>query len=319
MMLRVISPKAHLWLRRISCLFGALVVTTGLAYVAERSTQSAATDLQQRLRADKRKQSNKDETPQPPKGRSFKPINGLQANAAGVTPISLATKDILFDPVRQTIYASVPSGANANTVVSLNPATGQIEGSVTTGSDPGSMALSGDGHYLYVSLDGPGSMRRVDLQSPSQPLEFSLGIGQFNRPNHAKEIEVLPGQPQSIAISLEDSGFNHEGVAVYDDATQRPNKPPLTPPNDVIEFGANASTLFGMNSLTTEFGLRRLTIDANGVSVAASRQNLLGGNEADMQFANGLLYGSNGKVVDPQTLTLVGSFELPGFGLRCCT
>ena len=100
---------------------------------------------------------------------------------------------------------------------------------------------------------------------------------------------------------------------------ERPNKTALSPPNDVIEFAGNAATLFGMNSLTTEFGLHKFAVDANGISAVSSLANVLGGNEADMKFDNGLLYGSNGKVIDRQTMSLVGAFQLPGFGYAVAT
>jgi hypothetical protein len=232
-----------------------------------------------------------------------------QITTPGITQISLTAKDILYDPDRNKIYASIPSnaGTSANTVVSINPVTAQIEGSLTTGNNPGSLALSGDNHYLYVSLDDVSSIRRLDLQSQTTAPEFPLGT------NHATEIEVLPGQPESVAIALQDAGFNHQGVAIFDNGTQRPNKTAPSPPNDVIEFAGNAS-LFGINTENTEFGLHKFAVDANGLSPVSSASNLLGGNEADMKFQNGLLYGSNGKVVDPQTMSLAGAFQLPGFG-----
>ena len=244
-----------------------------------------------------------------------------QVATPGITQITLTTKDITYDPLRNKIYASVPSTAigTANSVVSINPVTTQIEGSLTSGTNPGSIGLSGDGHYLYVSLDGAGSIRRLDLQLQTEAPEFTLGNGGFGQPNHAREIEVLPGQPESVAIALEDSGFNHQGVAIFDNGTQRPNKAAISPPNDRIEFAGSAATLFGMNTLTTEFGLRKFAVDANGLSVVSTLPNVLGGNEADMKFDNGLLYGSNGKVIDPQTMSLVGAFQLPGFGYALAT
>lgn len=179
-----VTPRTS---RRVAYFFGAVVVAISLAFFAERSTRT------------------------------------VQADAGGIIQISLATRDLLYDPVRNTIYASVPSSAssNANSVVSINPATGQVQGPITSGGNPSSIALSGDGHYLYAGLDDNASVRRFDLQSQTQaPPEFSLGIGGFGRPNKAVEIEVLPGHPQSLAIALDD-GF----VAIFDDGTQRPSKP----------------------------------------------------------------------------------------------
>jgi len=248
-------------------------------------------------------------------GGSLKPELLEPQVTPGITQITLTTKDITYDTLRNRIYASVPgnAGANANTVVSINPLTTQIESSLTSGSNPGGMGLSGDGHYLYVCLEDAATIGRLDLQSQTQAPEFPLGMGAFGRPNHAQEIEVLPGQPESVGVVLEDSGFNHQGIAIFDNGTQRPNKSGQVPQNDVMEFGGNAVTLFGMNTITTEFGIRKFAVDANGISVVSSQPNL-GGNEADIKFDNGRLYVSNGKVIDPQTMSLLGTFRLPGFG-----
>lgn len=237
-----------------------------------------------------------------------------QATTTGITQISLATNDIIYDPARQTIYASVPSGApgNADNVVRINPATGAIGPVVTSGSNPGRLALSADNQFLYVGLNGANSIRRFDLQSSSTASEFSLGMGSFGTPNRAQEIEVVPGQSQSVAVALQDQGFSHQGVAIYDNGVARPNRAPQSPQNDVIEF-AGAGTLFGYNTTNSEFGLHRFTVDANGLTPGSTISNMIKSN-ADIRFDNGLLFASNGIVFDPQTSAIVGAFQLPGAG-----
>src|SRR5688572_20416547 len=294
------SPSSvnHRSTRRILLVLGPLIAVASLALLAGSATRI----------------SEIHSTPGPhtllPQGRLFKKsTDALQASAAGITQISFNTKDIVYDAARNKIYASVP---DTNSVVSIDPSTGSIGSSLTSGSSPGRLALSGDNHYLYVGLDGSATARRLDLQSPGSALEFSLGSSGTG-PLQAGEIEVLPGQPESVAISLRDGGFGHFAVAVFDNGTQRPNKSPQIPPNDVIEFGASASTLFGYNSTNTEFGIHKLAVDANGVSHVGTLSNVLFG-DADMKFDSGLMYGSTGAVIDPQAFVLTGGFRLPGVG-----
>jgi hypothetical protein len=296
------------------CVLG-LVIFAGLACFLEGRHASAQRAPLNSANGDPRKVSSPRSEADPPEAQihPFKPSNDeLQAPVAGVTQLSLATKDILYDRFRQTIYASIPSngGANANTVVPINPVTGNIGTPLTTGDNPGRLALSGDGHYLYVGIDGAGSIRRLDLQSQTAPTEFSLGTGLFGPPLKAEEIEVLPGQPESIAVSLQSGG--HEGVAIYDNGVRRTNQTPIDPMNDVIEFGADASTLYGENTTNTEFGFHRLAVNSNGVSMVGTLRNLASGNEADMRFDNGLMYLNNGFVIDLQAFALTGRFNLPG-------
>src|SRR6266849_1799221 len=92
----------------------------------------------------------------------------LLAGAAGadtVHPVSLATNDLVYDPGTRRIYASVPSsaGANGNSITAIDPVTGAIGPSVFIGSEPGKLALSDDGRYLYVALDGAAAVRRFNL------------------------------------------------------------------------------------------------------------------------------------------------------------
>jgi hypothetical protein len=285
-------------IRRIVFALGALVVAASLALLAGRATRSAETH------------STQEPDTSVPKGRTFKPAkDALQTKAAGITQISLNTNDIVYDAARNTIYASVP---NTSSVVSINPSTGSIGSSLTSGSNPNRMALSDDNRYLYVSLEGSFNVRRLDLQSPGPPLEFSFGDGTLG-PLHAGDLEVLPGQPESVAISLRDGGIGNVAVAVFDNGTKRPNTSPSNPPNDVLEFGANASTLFGYNSTNSEFGLHKLAVDANGVSHVGTLSNVLR-SDAEMKFDGGLLYGTTGAIINPEAFVLAGSFRLPGFG-----
>src|SRR5690242_4126534 len=85
-------------------------------------------------------------------------------NAPAVTPavadvhsvrvFPVTVKDVVFDRNTAKFYASVPStgGAMGNSIAKIDPATGQVENSVFVGSEPGKLALSDDGHTLYVSL-----------------------------------------------------------------------------------------------------------------------------------------------------------------------
>jgi hypothetical protein len=65
--------------------------------------------------------------------------------------------------------------------------------------------------------------------------------------------------------------------------------------------------------MNTEFGFRKLAIDSNVISVVRTLPNL-SGNAADLRFDNGLIYETNGWVVETQAFALSGKFRLPGFG-----
>jgi DNA-binding beta-propeller fold protein YncE len=277
----MIFPQAerhHPLLRRIAYFVGAAVIAAGVMLsFAGSPTRSAGTSVFQ--------------TP------------------TGIRQISLATNDIIYDPARNTIYASVP---NSNNVVRINPSTGVIGPAVTNGATPGRLALSGDGQFLYVGINGANSIRRFDLQSSTTANEFTLGPGSFGNLLRAEEIEVMPGQPLSVAVALEENG-SHQGVAVFDNGVPRPNRTSQTIPNDIIEFAGDAATLYGYNTSNTESGIHRLAVDANGLSLVSTLRDVMKSGR-DLRFDSGRLFGSSGVVIDPQGPSITGTFQLPGIG-----
>jgi DNA-binding beta-propeller fold protein YncE len=229
--------------------------------------------------------------------------------SADVRQLMLPTKDLVYDRVSQKLYASVPSSAGAmgNSVATIDPETGKIGPFLFVGSEPGKLAVSDDGQFLYVALDGAAAVRRVDLKSGMAGQQFSLGIGQFSGPFFAQDMEVAPGQPQVVAISRRNvtSSPSHEGVAIYDNGVARSKETPRHTGSNIIEFSATAEKLYGL-STEGDGALRRMMVDASGVTVQDTIP--APGLGADIQFDDGLLYGGSGRVFDPEARQLVGTF-----------
>jgi acyl dehydratase len=152
------------------------------------------------------------------------------AHADEIREIALATNDIILDPVSKRIFASVPSsaGGTGNSVVSIQPDTGALGAAIFVGSEPGKLAISDNGQYLYVALDGAAAVRRFDIPSQTAGLQFALGSDAFFGPYYAEDIAVLPGNPTAIAVSRKNLGVSprHAGVAIYDNGVKRPTETP---------------------------------------------------------------------------------------------
>ena len=74
--------------------------------------------------------------------------------------------DVAYDATRKLFYATVPfdSTKNPNKILVINPANGNpglptILLNAPAGGDPDRLAISGDGQFLYVGLDGTGLWR----------------------------------------------------------------------------------------------------------------------------------------------------------------
>ncbi len=92
------------------------------------------------------------------------------ASTLGIRAISLPANDLAFDPTSGRIYASTPgrAGAAGNSIVPIDPQTGVLGAAVFIGSEPGPLARSDDGRYLYVGLDGAFAVRRLRSSLPDR-------------------------------------------------------------------------------------------------------------------------------------------------------
>ena len=229
--------------------------------------------------------------------------------------INLATNDLIFDPGTQRMYASVPG--NPGSIIPLDPVTGTLGQPIPVGNGPFKLALSDNKQFLYVGLDGEAAVQRVDLATQTAGLKFSLGSDPFFGPFYVEDMEVLPGSPQSIAIARKYKSVSprHAGLAIYDNSVQRPTTTPGHTGSNVIEFSASASRLYGYNQESTEFGFRRMTVDASGVTILdvfdSFMGDLISGFGVDIKFDGGRIYTTSGRVIDPEVRTVVGIFSLP--------
>ena len=217
------------------------------------------------------------------------------ADARDVRQVSLATNDIIYDPVTHKLYASVPGSAGAgigNTITLIDPLSGAIGPSIFVGSEPGRLALPEDGRFLDAAPDGAAAVRRVDMASLTADLQFTLGSDSFFGPHYVEDMEVLPGNPFSVAISRKYLGVSprHAGVAVYDDGVPRPTATPGHTGSNVIEFSANVSRLYGYNNETTDYGFRRMALAPTGVTIVDSTSNVIEGFNVDIEYHAGRVY-----------------------------
>lgn len=235
-----------------------------------------------------------------------------------VTQVSLQTNDLIYEPNSNAILASVPStaGANGNSIVAINPESGEIGTPLFVGSEPNKLAVSRNGEYLYVGLDGASGVRRVNLISNTVDIQFSLGTSSFCGNLAVDDMEVLPDDASAVAVSLRRTGCSprHGGVAVYDDGVKRPDVTADHTGSNVIEFSESSSVLYGYNNESTEYGFRTMSVSNSGVSVTSTVSSLISGFGLDILFEAGVVYASSGQAIDPLAGTLLGTYTASGSG-----
>ncbi|HVJ07403.1 MAG TPA: hypothetical protein VM554_03405 [Acidisarcina sp.] len=232
-------------------------------------------------------------------------------------------KDLVWDPQHQLFYASVPneSTRSPNTVVALTP-TGKPTFHPVPG-DPDRLAISGDGQYLYVGLDAKGTVQRYSLPSFTPDISVSLGADPNLGPYYALDLQVAPGAPHTIAVSRGIPGTAsiyqaQGGVAIYDDAVQRPSvvtptsQPGVTALLDTIQWGADSTILYAADYENAGGDFYQLAVSPSGVTFVSDHPNYFPPPDLRIHFDTGKLYGDDGAVVDPVSATQLKSFVAGG-------
>ena len=228
--------------------------------------------------------------------------------------INQASRDLAYDSAQQLIYASVPSSAttNPNTISVLSLASVAITSSQSVGVNPDILAISGDGQFLYAGIDGPGSIQRFALPGLVTDINYSLGSDPFFGPFFAEDIQVAPGAPHTVAVTLANAGVSpaeQGGVAVFDDATQRPTKfPGGSHLVRSLQWGSNAIRLFGSDAFN---GLDTFTVTPGGVNLIQSFTGIANGDRIHLSPTNSQVYGEGGEVLSTAG-SITGNFNVRG-------
>lgn len=225
--------------------------------------------------------------------------------------------DLLWDSTRERIYASVPAaaaGTYANKVIAIDPLTLQITDSVTTNQDPGQLAITSGNEALYVALNGNGTIAKIDLATFSVSSTFAVGTDPNYGTLYAEDICTVDGQPNLLVVSQYRKSVSpkHNGVAAYDNGVRRANKTQDHTGSNIIEPSADPTIFFGYNTDSTEYGFRRLKLDANGMTQLAVNTGLLSGFSIDMRSAGDKVYSTTGVALNGALMTRQGTFGTSG-------
>jgi len=242
-------------------------------------------------------------------------------NNFAVLAVNQAARDIVYDPMNQVFYLSVPSMAssNPNTISVLDPAAAAVTSTQPTGINPNVLAISDDSQFLYAGVDGAASVQRFILPGPAPDVSYALGSNPNFGPYFALDLQVAPGAPRTTAVTLGNIGAPEGGITVFDDVTARPT----TAPGPVggnglffgsIQWGADATALYAANTETTGFDFYTLAVNSGGVTLNQDFQYVFRGFMDKIHFDVGtnLIYAEEGHVINPSTGLPVGNFNAVG-------
>ncbi len=230
---------------------------------------------------------------------------------------SLPVNDLAWDPHSQLLYLAVPSLAalNRNSITAFDPMTGAFTGSVFAGSEPGVLAVSDDGQYLYAGSFGSTYVRRFRLPQLSADLSIPLGMHvlanqSHNGPVFARQIAVAPGAPGTIGV-VRLNPQNSDGLAgmsVHDDHLRRAGIPDyLVSGVHAMQWGPTPDTLYLGAHLALHRG--RMTSDPMEMTLIGSP---LAYNDEPFRLAAQTVYTPSGLAIDPQTAGILGTYAVGG-------
>lgn len=239
------------------------------------------------------------------------PGGGTSSSLVFTAFVAIANNDIVYNSSDGLLYASVPVsgvGSGGNSVVGIDPVTGNVMRQIQVGSNPNKLALSSDGTQLFVGLDGAASVAQVNLTTGKVVNQFSLGGGNgvYNPPSTASYLAAVPGSPNSVVVAMTGGFGNGAGVSIFDSGVARTNTASgfgVGP----LSFGSSSSTLYLANGSTIE----QLTVGASGITASTTLASL-SGQVNSIQYDNGRLYLSTGQVLNASTGTLLGTFYSSG-------
>ena len=226
---------------------------------------------------------------------------GKEINA-NTTPLAIKPADIAWDATHGILLASIPASASDHpqNIAAIDPSTGQATLYAPTAGDPGVLAVSDDGQYLYVAV--PGGFQRFQLPALTPDLSVAVNGMGTGTPT---ELEVAPGAPHTVAVE----------TLIYDDAVWR-----AIPSVQAswVEWGADATTLFGLQSASTGMTLTQATVSNTNATLTPLGAPLTYPWDPNndypfnitFRFAGGLIYGDTGAVFDPATGAIVGTLPL---------
>ena len=246
------------------------------------------------------------------------PVASYAQLLSGATVIQsdFEANDIVYDRFRDVIYATVGSDAglpNGNSLLTLDPNTLSIRSQVSIGSEPEQLAISNDGSRVYVGIDGATSV--LSFSPDNGAISDLLPVRDRTSPAIAEDLLVSSFSPNRVIVSADEIGSSGSGdLQLFEDEVGLINAVSIFPnPRSANSLAfADQTTLITYNDSDTGFGLARFAFDGFNFTLEDTIGGLVRGFGTDIESSGGLIFATTGIVVDPETLTSLGTFSGSG-------
>jgi YVTN family beta-propeller protein len=234
----------------------------------------------------------------------FLASSAFAANIGTVVPVIGTVADLIYDSARNVVYLANSTG-NRVEIYSVDGA--RLIGSIQTGLQPGSLALSPDGNTLYVANLGSLSVSVVSLISQQVVTDYPIG----SRPD-----AIAIGNDGKVVI------LGTAGLLRLDTSngtvTAVPITPPPTPaaglpniPNSPTPVGATAGLITTASGnliigLSVQLAAPRLFVYEVASGTVLRSRNVTGLRAILSAATDGSRFMAGPFLFDTQTLTILG-------------
>ena len=234
------------------------------------------------------------------------------AISSTVTIVNLQTNDLVYSPLDNTIYASVPNASvkNPNSLTPINPATGALGSPIAIGFDPQNVVISSDGSMIYTVYGGKLAVQPLAI--PSQT--FGTPIVITGGPT-ISQLRAVPGQANAVVISTRAFG-NSNSTGVWQNGVLLPDVvgtgPGVGGPDIIAVDRSNGTRAYGYDNSNTAYANWSMTIGANGIDVdgGPTLQGILtGSNVGHIELLGNRLFDDRGEVFSLSPAIQVGAFS----------
>jgi hypothetical protein len=249
-------------------------------------------------------------------------VNSAPPAGTQISVYSTGGNDLVWDANAARIYVSMPGieGDSGDAIGIVDPVSGIVTSSGFLGSDPGKLSLSDNGQYLYVALNGANAIQQLTLPNFQVNAAWNLGgVGSFDGPYYALDLQVAPGAPQTTAVTLANFSVSPSSaaVAIYDGTTQRSNQlKSMAYPYSSLQWADNDSTLYAVDQQEPQ-DLLVLGVGSPGVVLNQHFDGIAGPYSTSIHYdsGTGLVYADGGQAIQPSNGSIVGSYSASGIAV----
>jgi hypothetical protein len=233
-------------------------------------------------------------------------------------------KDIVYSAANNKLYATTPPsfGQVANSLLVIDPDSGNIEDTRWLGSEPDKLALSKDNAILYVTLKKEASVLALDALT-LEPVTLGTGNNRFWLGTNPDDLVVIPtavavSPTDSLAVSVSgeaDAAGANDNVFLghYVNGSRRPDiYSGFHSIFQSLHFSEDGSILYALREFSTWLDI--FAVDGAGVNFTSqSATDFLSAGRVDVQGDD--LLDREGRLINLPGMTVTGVLEnVPALG-----